>query len=62
MTKHDIKSEIQKSLDNVPEEALQEVLNFLREVQSNSGKTEKLAQNLRKILKEDRELLERLAK
>jgi hypothetical protein len=62
MTKHEIKSEIQKSLDNVPEAALQEVLNFLREVQSNSVKTEKIAQNLSKILKEDRGLLERLAK
>jgi hypothetical protein len=62
MTKHEIKSEIQKSLDNVPETVLHEVLNFLREVQSNSGKTDKLAQNLNKILKEDRGLLERLAK
>jgi hypothetical protein len=62
MTKHEIKSEIQKSLDNVPESVLHEVLNFLREVQSNPGKTEKLAQNLTKILKEDRGLLERLAK
>ena len=62
MTKLEIKSEIQKSLDNVPETVLREVLNFLREAQSNPSQTGKLAQNLSKILKEDRELLERLAK
>jgi hypothetical protein len=62
MTKHEIKSEIQKSLDNVPETVLHEVLNFLKQAQANPNKPIKLAQNLSKILNEDKGLLERLAK
>lgn len=62
MTTEEIKSEIQKSLDNVPESILQDILNFLKQVQDQSSDKLNLAKNLREILTEDKELLERLAK
>jgi hypothetical protein len=60
MTSQELKTEIQKSLDKVPAAVLQDVLNFLKEAESQP--TEFLrAHNLREILEEDKELLERLA-
>ncbi len=61
MTSIEIKTEIQKVLDQVPESVLQEVLDFLKGLQNKSVDQIKLADNLRKILSEDRELLEKLA-
>jgi mRNA-degrading endonuclease RelE of RelBE toxin-antitoxin system len=61
MTSIEIKTEIQKVLDQVPENVLEDVLDFLRELQSKSTDQIKLANNLRKILSEDKELLEKLA-
>jgi len=62
MTTKDIKSEIQKSLDKVPERVLQDVLNFLKQIENHSIEKVNLTMNLKDILTEDRELLERLAK
>jgi len=62
MTKTQIKTEIQKVLDNVPEAILQDVLDFLKELQNQPGEKVKLTNNLRQILSKDKELLERLAK
>ena len=61
MTSIEIKTEIQKVLDQVPESILQDVLDFLKELQTKSVDDIKLANNLRKIISEDRELLEKLA-
>jgi mRNA-degrading endonuclease RelE of RelBE toxin-antitoxin system len=61
MTSIEIKTEIQKVLDQVPETVLQDVLDFLKELQTKSADQIKLTNNLRKILSEDRELLEKLA-
>ena len=61
MTATQIKIEIQKILDNVPENALQDVLDFLKELQLSSAEHTKLANNLRQILAEDKELLQKLA-
>jgi hypothetical protein len=62
MTKTQIKTEIQKVLDNVPEAILQDVLDFWKELQNQPGEKVKLTNNLRQILSEDKKLLERLAK
>ena len=62
MTARDIKSEIQKSLDRVPESVLQDVLDFLQKVENQPIEKVNLIRNLRDILTEDKELLERLAK
>ncbi|MGZ3944210.1 MAG: hypothetical protein ACXVJB_04665, partial [Mucilaginibacter sp.] len=61
MTATQIKSEIQKALDAVPENVLQDVLVFLKELQKYSADDIKLTANLRQILIEDKELLEKLA-
>lgn len=62
MTAKEIKSEIQKSLDNVPEIVLQDILDFLKKAESQPVETLSLMRDLRDILTEDKELLERLAK
>jgi len=62
MTTEEIKSEIQKSLDKVPESVLQDILSFLKQAENQTKDKLTLAKNLREILSQDRELLERLAK
>jgi hypothetical protein len=62
MTTKDIKSEIQKSLDKVPESVLQDVLDYLKQVENQPIEKVNLTRNLRDILTEDNELLARLAK
>jgi len=46
----------------VPENVLQDVFNFLKELKDQPDNNFNLANNLRQILAEDRELLEKLAK
>ena len=62
MTINEIKSEIQKSLDNVPESVLQDILDFLKQAENQPADRLNLMRDLRDILAEDKELLERLAK
>lgn len=62
MTIKELKSEIQKSLDNVPESVLEDVLSLLKLAKEKPENHLKLTKNLREILAEDRNLLERLAK
>lgn len=61
MTAKQIKTEIQKVLDSIPEVVLEDILKYLKSIQSKSPDTISLSQNMRKILSEDSELLERLA-
>jgi hypothetical protein len=62
MTVKELKSEIQKSLDNVPESVLEDILALLKEAAGKPEDQIKLTRNLRSILTEDKNLLERLAK
>ena len=62
MTTKEIKSEIQKTLDNIPENVLQDILDYLKLIQGKSADKIELSKNVRDILTEDKELLERLAK
>jgi len=62
MTTKEIKSEIKKALDNIPESVLQDLLDYLKAIQDKSIDNIKLGKNLRNILTEDKELLEKLAK
>ena len=62
MTKTEIQSEIQKALESVPENVLQDVLDFLKELQDLPEDKFRLTNNLRRILSEDKDLLEKLAK
>jgi hypothetical protein len=61
MTAIEIKTEIQKVLDNIPESSLSDVLDFLKELQSKPSEELSTANHLKKILLEDRALLEKLA-
>ena len=62
MTTQEIKSEIQKSLDKVPESVLQDILDLLKQFENLSPEKVMLTKNLKDILLEDSQLLERLAK
>ncbi len=62
MTAKEIKFEIQRTLDNIPENVLQDILDYLKSIQGKSADKVKLGKNLRDILTEDKELLDRLAK
>lgn len=61
MTSKEIKTEIQKVLDSVPEVVLEDILKYLKTIQNKSSDSINLSQNISKIITEDRELLERLA-
>jgi hypothetical protein len=61
MTKTEIKSEIQKVLDNVPENVLQDTLDLLKGLQNQPLDKLEITHSLRQIIAEDKELLEKLA-
>jgi len=61
MTKEQLKVEIQKVLDEVPESALEDILKYLKDVRSKSADQVEMSRNLKKILDEDKDLLDRLA-
>lgn len=61
MTTKEIKTEIQKVIDNIPENVLEDILDLLKQLQRQSKDKIELSHHLRKILAEDKELLEKLA-
>jgi len=61
MTTKEIKSEIQKVIENVPDGILKEILSYLKQAQKTSLKDIKISTHLRQILREDKDLLEKLA-
>ena len=62
MSREEVKTAITQLLENTPEEVLKEVYDYLNAVQGKSTQSVNLSQNLRTILSEDKELLEKLAK
>ncbi len=58
----DVKEKINKVINDIPEEALEDVLEYLKSIAEKANKDIRLSQDLSKILKEDKILLERLAK
>jgi len=62
MTTLELKTQIQHELENVPEAVLQSVLDFVKQVQHQSPEQTRRDVNFRKILSEDKGLLNRLAK
>lgn len=62
MTTKQIKSEIERTLDGIPDNVLQEILEYLKVMRGKSADQIKLTKNLRDIMTEDKDLLERLAK
>ena len=61
MTKTEIKIEIQKVLDNVPENVLQDILDLLKGLQNQPLDKLEITHSLREIIAEDKELLEKPA-
>lgn len=58
----EVKQEIVQIVDKLPDEILDELLQYLRQVEKTSTEKMRLSLNLKTILTEDRELLEKLAK
>ena len=61
MTAIEIKKEITKVLDQVPENLLVDILDLIKEVQSEKSSSSNLTSNFKKILSEDSDLLHKLA-
>jgi hypothetical protein len=61
MTTKDLKIEIQKAIDSVPESVLVDILDYLKQIQSTPREKIGLSKHLREVLREDKELLQRLA-
>jgi hypothetical protein len=62
MTTVQYKTEILKELDQVREDALKDILDYVKQVQHQSPIEAKRHKNFKKILSEDDKLFERLAK
>lgn len=62
MSTAELKEELHKAVENVPETSLNDALAFLKSLQADSEEKLKRARNFKRILEEDKELLERLAK
>ena len=62
MNSKEVKTEIQKVLDKVPDNLLQDILDYLKAIQSKSSDTVQLSKHMKQIISEDKALLERLAK
>ncbi len=61
MSREEVKTAITEILDRTSEEVLQEVFEYLKSVDGKPAQSISLSHNLRTILTEDKELLERLA-
>lgn len=61
MSEQEIRQEIHKVVDNMPDDVLQSVLDYFKTLEKSSLDKVKLSQNLRSILTEDKELLQKLA-
>jgi len=61
MNTTDLKYEIQKAIDSVPESALIDLLDYLKQIQVTPNEKINLSTHLALILREDKELLQRLA-
>jgi 5'-3' exonuclease len=53
---------LDKVLENIPEQVLQDILEYLKQLQKQSADKINLSSHLRQILQEDKALLEKLAK
>lgn len=61
MTTTDLKHEINKAIEDVPESVLIEILDYLKQVKVTPKEKIDLTRHLGLILREDKELLQRLA-
>jgi len=62
MTTLEIKNEIKRTIDDLPDTILEDVLDYLNKLKHTSKDKILLSKNLTSILREDSALLQRLAK
>ena len=62
MTTKDLRKEINRVIQKVPDDFLTDILTYLKEVENKSKKDFESLRHLKQIFKEDQELLEKLAK
>jgi hypothetical protein len=62
MTTKDLRKEISRVIEKVPDDFLTEILNYLKEVENKTKQDLSSLNRIKRILKEDQELLEKLAK
>jgi len=62
MTTKDLRKEINRVIQEVPENFLEDILSYLRSIEKKSKKDIEALSDLKRIFKEDQELLEKLAK
>jgi hypothetical protein len=61
MSSENVKQKIYKVLDNLPEEVLEDIFIYLKTVKKRSMDNITSSKNFKRILEEDKNLLERLA-
>ncbi len=61
MTAADLKYEIKKAIDDAPESVLADILDYLKQIKVTPKEKIELTRHLVQILREDKELLQRLA-
>lgn len=61
MSSQELKDEIWKAIDSAPDSVLNEILNYIQQINNTDSEKLKLSQNLNMALKEDKELLKRLS-
>ena len=61
MASKEIKEKINVVIEDIPEDALEDVLEYLKSLTNKSKNDIQMAQNLSKTLEDDKNLLERLA-
>lgn len=62
MTKNQLKAEIAKSLEEMPEQVLKNVLSYIEKLKATENSNEAFNELFSTILEEDKNLLNRLAK
>ena len=62
MSNEELRSEINKVLNNFSDKALEELFTFLKKLQSANPSAFSNSRDLQRILSEDKQLLEKLAK
>lgn len=61
MSTEELKKEIQKAIETVPDSVLNEIYNYIRQIKEVDSDKLTLAHNLNRILNEDKELLNKLS-
>ena len=62
MTTKDLRKEINRVIQQVPDDFLNDILSYLKQIENKSSKDIESFKHIKQIIKEDRELLEKLAK